>query len=108
MIKETILEKEQRIIKEKEYQIITCDLCNKRIGKYEYDIYDGRDIQYDELAPEENKVNIGMIFQRQFFGDSGNVSGECFDICKECYEQKVKPLLKKELGLNPRIVEYDY
>lgn len=53
-------------------------------------------------------IKIGMIFQRQYFGDSGNVSGECFDICKECYEQKVKPLLKKELGLNPRIVEYDY
>ena len=105
MIKETNIRK---ITKTEKYQRIVCDLCGTMIADYIIDDLDGRKINENELYAEENKPVIGMITYEVDYGDSGTTEGECYDICEKCYNEKVKPLLKKELGLLPRKVKFDY
>ena len=40
------------------------------------------------------------------YGDSYGHTKEKFDICDECYQTKVVPLMEKELNLKPRIEIY--
>lgn len=98
---------EEKIVKHTNmYDIIYCDLCNEKIGKYaRYD--NGRNIEFDEFDAQVDKPIIGMLTEWYDYGDSRGKSGETFDICKDCYEKKIKPLLKKELGIEPRDVEFD-
>lgn len=100
----------EKIIEEhtKKYDVICCDLCKKQIEEYDIDDYNGRDIKYDELNCEKDKPIIGMLTEEYCYGDCGGSTGEAYDICKDCYESKIKPLLKEQLGLEPRIVEYDW
>lgn len=51
---------------------------------------------------------LGRVTDCYNFGDCGGTTGEAYDICKDCYENKIKPLLEKELGLKPRVVKYDW
>lgn len=102
-----IIKKEKKTVVEENYfEEIYCDLCGKKITTYPYDDWTGRSIVCDDLEPEENKPVIGMVTGIYNYGDSYGDHGEVYDICKECYESKIKPLLEKELGLKPRKVDW--
>ena len=98
--------KKIEIIREECKEEFYCVLCGKKITYYYFNEDKDRDARYNDLEPEENKPVIGMVTE-EFSGyeitDSG-CTAEIYDICKECYESKIKPLLKKELGLEPRII----
>ena len=101
-----IYEEERKEIFTEFIEEINCDLCGKKISSN----FLGRKFgKYPEieLEPEEGKPTIGMIIEDyQGYGIiDRSVKAEIYDVCKECYESKIKPLLKKELGLEPRIEE---
>lgn len=101
-----ITRKKIEIIKEECREEIYCDLCGKKITDYYYDKDNNRNAKYNDLEPEENKPVIGMVTE-EFSGyeiTDSSCTAEIYDICKECYKNKIKPLLKKELGLEPRII----
>lgn len=108
------IEKKEKIIEEREilHEERICDICGNKIENYEINNqnykYEGRNIEYYELDNNQNIPQIGMITETYNYGDIMGTHGECFDVCKECYEAKVKPLLKKELNIEPREVEYDW
>lgn len=110
MIKTTIEVKEETIKKHKEDKIERyCDLCSEKIDDYQiFHTSSGRDIRNFELNIEECIPVIGIITSEYNYGDCGGVKGECYDICEKCYKEKLKPLLKKELNIKPRKVEYDW
>lgn len=110
MLKTKVITKKE-IVKEHKEQVDErfCDLCGKSIDKYNFHkTYEGRKIKSYELRSEIDTPVIGMLINDYSYGDSGGQKGECYDICKECYETKLKPLLKKELKIEPREVEYDW
>ena len=85
---------------------INCDLCGKKISSHFLGRKFGR-YPTIELEPEEGKPVIGMIIEdyQDYEISDRSVTAEIYDVCKECYESKVKPILKKELGLEPRLIE---
>lgn len=98
---------------EKETSVRVCDICGEEIGKYIRECsgflgsYENRSFQSDEFAFEDDNVIIGKVCGTYNYGDSWGSSAEIFDICANCYEGKVKPLLEKELKIVPRKLEYD-
>jgi len=71
--------------------LITCDLCGKKIEERNYDI--------SEVEVRHKK---GKLYQ-----DSGSGTETCFDLCCNCFDEKLVPWLRSQ-GAEPRIVEWDF
>lgn len=113
MIKSSRETKEIVSTKEIEKTERTCDICRKEIDIYshscksEFGSYENRNFESDEFEFEKGNVIIGKITNSYNYGDSWGSNAEIFDICADCYENKIKALLKETYGIIPRELEYD-
>lgn len=96
----------KEIIEEQYQEEIYCDICGRYIDAYIYNEFTGRSVACNDLEPDEDKPVIGMLTNSYNYGDSYGDHGEVYDVCKECYNKKIKPLLEKELGIKPREVDW--
>lgn len=85
--------KTQTIIEE-----LICDIC-KKTAKFPF-------WEWGEQIGCEKKVNISYIDGVGYEDGGGHVSMISFDICPECFENKVIPALK-QFGAEPRVDEVD-
>lgn len=88
---------------------IKCDICKKEITEYYTgDGYEGNfKFINDEFGTEDKKPIIGVTYDSYNYGDSWGNSGEIYDICYDCYCNKIKPLLKEKFNIEPRDLNYD-
>ena len=75
---------------------ILCDICKKdymqQYSNSGYSIYD---------ITVESKIG-------ESYPEGGNSITLEFDICLECFGEKLLPLMKKEFGCEPRVVDSDW
>jgi hypothetical protein len=90
-IKETVPEHQKEIISH-----TTCDIC-KRSDRRSHG-KDTCDIHETEIMFRDVEMN---------YPECGNGTTYSYDICHECFVEKVMPALS-DLGAEPTIAEWDY
>lgn len=65
-----------------------CDVCNNRIvEKYDYD------------EDKDAKLRVEIRLPKEYYGDydGGYEKGYVYDICVDCFEKEIKPLIDSKI-----------
>ncbi len=75
----------------------TCDICKKE--------YRGENWERENYSSLETEVRMKTGYS---YPDSGSGEEMTFDICPDCFKNKLIPLLLKEFGASVTITDWDF
>lgn len=83
-----------------------CDICGARIkwpGSYEV-----KEIGFElQLSVHRFRVKLGYKTGASY-PEGGNSREEEFDVCPECWTNRVVPWMQSHQGVSPRVTECDW